>query len=38
MTSEADTRTNYIDPALKAGHRQATNIIRDRRYFVDYLL
>ena len=32
--SEADTRANYIDPALKAAHWQANNIIREH-YFTD---
>lgn len=32
--SEADTRANYIDPALKAAHWQASNIIREH-YFTD---
>ncbi|MCC2594726.1 DEAD/DEAH box helicase family protein [Pusillimonas sp. MFBS29] len=34
MASEADTRANYIDPALHAAHWQATNIIREH-YFTD---
>ncbi|MBF4260161.1 DEAD/DEAH box helicase, partial [Vibrio anguillarum] len=34
MTSEADTRANYIDPALKAAHWQPGNIIREH-YFTD---
>ncbi len=34
MSSEADTRANYIDPALKAAHWQASNIIREH-YFTD---
>lgn len=34
MSSEADTRANYIDPALKAAHWQANNIIREH-YFTD---
>jgi type I restriction enzyme R subunit len=32
--SEADTRANYIDPALKAAHWQPNNIIREY-YFTD---
>ncbi|MGP4933051.1 EcoAI/FtnUII family type I restriction enzme subunit R [Pseudoalteromonas nigrifaciens] len=34
MASEADTRANYIDPALKAAHWQPSNIIREH-YFTD---
>lgn len=34
MASEADTRANYIDPALHAAHWQAINIIREH-YFTD---
>ncbi|SFX44907.1 EcoAI/FtnUII family type I restriction enzme subunit R [Marinospirillum alkaliphilum] len=34
MTSEADTRANYIDPALKAAYWQSCNIIREH-YFTD---
>lgn len=34
MSSEADTRANYIDPALKAAHWQSGNIIREH-YFTD---
>ena len=34
MSSEADTRANYIDPALKAAHWQPGNIIREH-YFTD---
>lgn len=34
MASEADTRANYIDPALRAAHWQSTNIIREH-YFTD---
>lgn len=34
MSSEADTRANYIDPALKAAHWQPNNIIREH-YFTD---
>lgn len=34
MSSEADTRANYIDPALKAAHWQPSNIIREH-YFTD---
>lgn len=34
MQSEADTRANYIDPALKAAHWQPSNIIREH-YFTD---
>tara|TARA_R110001583_G_scaffold74100_7_gene205495 strand:- start:1142 stop:1477 length:336 start_codon:yes stop_codon:yes gene_type:complete len=34
MASEADTRANYIDPALRAAHWQPTNIIREH-YFTD---
>ncbi|BCB59549.1 type I restriction endonuclease subunit R [Halomonas sp. A020] len=34
MASEADTRANYIDPALHAAHWQATNIVREH-YFTD---
>ena len=34
MQSEADTRANYIDPALKAAHWQPGNIIREH-YFTD---
>lgn len=34
MASEADTRANYIDPALHAAHWQAVNIIREH-YFTD---
>ncbi|BFT31877.1 DEAD/DEAH box helicase family protein [Alteromonas sp. D210916BOD_24] len=34
MASEADTRANYIDPALKAAHWQPNNIIREH-YFTD---
>jgi type I restriction enzyme, R subunit len=34
MASEADTRANYIDPALKAAHWQPSNIIREY-YFTD---
>lgn len=34
MASEADTRANYIDPALKAAQWQSTNIIREH-YFTD---
>ncbi len=34
MSSEADTRANYIDPALKAAHWEASNIIREH-YFTD---
>jgi type I restriction enzyme R subunit len=34
MASEADTRANYIDPALLAAQWQATNIIREH-YFTD---
>ena len=29
MSSKADTRANYIDPALKAAHWQPGNIIRE---------
>lgn len=34
MASEADTRANYIDPALHAAHWQPCNIIREY-YFTD---
>ncbi|MGL4219341.1 MAG: EcoAI/FtnUII family type I restriction enzme subunit R, partial [Shewanella sp.] len=34
MSLEADTRANYIDPALKAAHWQPGNIIREH-YFTD---
>lgn len=34
MSSEADTRANYIDPALKTAHWQPSNIIREY-YFTD---
>jgi|TARA_Y100001934_G_C12384677_1_gene794785 type I restriction enzyme R subunit len=34
VSSEADTRANYIDPALKAAHWQPHNIIREH-YFTD---
>jgi hypothetical protein len=34
MASEADTRANYIDPALLAAQWQPTNIIREH-YFTD---
>ncbi len=34
MTSEADTKANYIDPALKAADWQSTNIVREY-YFTD---
>ena len=34
MSSEADTRANYIDPALKAADWIASNIIREH-YFTD---
>lgn len=34
MASEADTRANYIDPALLAAQWQSTNIIREH-YFTD---
>lgn len=34
MSSEADTRANYIDPALKAASWQPSNIIREH-YFTD---
>ncbi|WP_285131311.1 hypothetical protein [Leclercia adecarboxylata] len=34
MTSEADTRANYIDPALGAADWQPGNIIREH-YFTD---
>lgn len=34
MASEADTRANYIDPALKAAQWQSTNIIREH-FFTD---
>lgn len=34
MSSEADTRANYIDPALKAAHWHPGNIIREY-YFTD---
>lgn len=34
MASEADTRANYIDPALHTAHWQAVNIIREH-YFTD---
>ena len=34
MASEADTRANYIDPALRAAHWQPSNIIREH-YFTD---
>jgi type I restriction enzyme R subunit len=34
MSSESDTRANYIDPALKAAHWQPINIIREH-YFTD---
>lgn len=34
MSSEADTRANYIDPALQAAHWQPSNIIREH-YFTD---
>lgn len=34
MVSEADTRANYIDPALKAANWQSSNIIREH-YFTD---
>ena len=34
MASEADTRANYIDPALQAAHWQPSNIIREH-YFTD---
>ena len=34
MRSEADTRANYIDPALKEASWQSTNIIREH-YFTD---
>jgi len=34
LSSEADTRANYIDPALKAAHWQPNNIIREH-YFTD---
>lgn len=32
MSSEADTKANYIDPALKAAHWQPSNIIREHYY------
>ncbi|WCR43146.1 DEAD/DEAH box helicase family protein [Stutzerimonas stutzeri] len=34
MSSEADTRSNYIDPALRAAHWQPANIYREH-YFTD---
>jgi len=34
VVSEADTRANYIDPALKAANWQSSNIIREH-YFTD---
>ena len=34
MASEADTRANYIDPALRAADWQPSNIIREH-YFTD---
>ena len=34
MASEADTRANYIDPALRAAEWQPSNIIREH-YFTD---
>jgi type I restriction enzyme R subunit len=34
VSSEADTRANYIDPALKAANWQPANIIREH-YFTD---
>lgn len=34
MPSEADTRANYIDPALKAAYWKPSNIIREH-YFTD---
>jgi len=34
MASEADTRANYIDPALQAADWQSSNIIREH-YFTD---
>lgn len=34
MTSESDTRANFIDPALSAADWQSTNIIREH-YFTD---
>lgn len=34
MSSEADTRANYIDPALRAAHWQPANINREH-YFTD---
>lgn len=34
MSSEADTRANHIDPALKAAHWLASNIVREH-YFTD---
>lgn len=34
MASEADTRANYIDPALRAAYWQPNNIIREH-YFTD---
>lgn len=34
MSSESDTRANYIDPALKAASWQPSNIIREH-YFTD---
>ncbi len=34
MSSEADTRANYIDPALKATYWQPSNIIREH-FFTD---
>lgn len=37
MASEAGTRANYIDPALKAAYWQPSNIIREY-YFTDYLI
>jgi type I restriction enzyme R subunit len=34
MASEADTRANYIDPALRAAHWLPSHIIREH-YFTD---
>lgn len=34
MSSESDTRANYIDPALKAAYWKPSNIIREH-YFTD---
>jgi hypothetical protein len=38
MASKADTRANYIGPALKAAQLQSTNIIREHFFTDDHKL